>query len=62
MKYLTCGGIFKYEFVTNFSLTKEFLKSVNIEKSYGQEFRVCFLTHGVETVGTETLAPSGEWK
>ena len=28
----------------------------------GKNFVSVFLTHGVETVGTETLAPSGEWK
>jgi len=49
---LGCGGVFVYDFVTNFlvSLTvKEFLKSANIWWSYGQELGVLFfLTHGVE--------------
>jgi len=41
--YLRCGGIFKYKFVANLSLSlpvKEFWKSVNIWGSYGQEFSV----------------------
>ena len=41
--YLTCSGIFKFEFVANLPLglsLKEFLKSVNIWGSYGQEFSV----------------------
>jgi len=46
-----CGGIFKYDFVTNFLLSqtvKEFRKSVNILWSCGQEFGVLvFLTHSV---------------
>ena len=50
--YLRCGGIFKYKFVANLSLSlsvKEFWKSVNIWGSYGQEFSVLFfLTHSVE--------------
>jgi len=48
---LRCGGIFKYEFVANLPLSspvKEFRKSVNIWRSYGQEFSILFfLTHGV---------------
>ena len=43
--YLRCGGIFKYQSVENLSLNlfvKEFLKSVNIWRSYGQEFSVLF--------------------
>ena len=48
---LGCGGLFKYNFVTNFLLSitvKEFLKSVNIWRSYGQEYSVlCFLTRSV---------------
>ena len=42
-RYLTCDGIFKYEFVANSPLNlpvKFFLKSVNISGSYGQEFSV----------------------
>ena len=42
---LGCGGVFVYDFVTNFlpSLTvKEFWKSANIWYSYGQEFGVLF--------------------
>ena len=42
---LGCGGVFVYDFVTNFlpSLTvKEFWKSVNIWLSYGQELGVLF--------------------
>ena len=38
-------GVFKYEFVTNFLLSltvKEFWKSVNIWRSYGQEYGVLF--------------------
>ena len=50
--YLRCGGIFKYELVANLPvslLVKEFLKSVNIWGSYGQEFSVLFfLRHSVE--------------
>ena len=40
---LGCGGVFKYDFVTDFLLSptvKEFWKSVNIWWSYGQEFGV----------------------
>ena len=43
--YSRCGGIFKYDFVANLSVTlpvKEFWKSVNIWGSYGQEFSVLF--------------------
>ena len=42
---LGCGGVFVYDFVTNFLLSltvKEFWKSVNIWWSYGQEFGVLF--------------------
>jgi len=49
--YLRCGGIFKYELVANLPVSlsvKEFLKSVNIWGSYGQEFSVLFfLRHSV---------------
>ena len=48
--YLTCGRI--YDFVANLPLSlsaKEFLKSVNIWGSCGQEFSVLFfLTHRVD--------------
>ena len=48
---LRCGGIFKYELVTNLPVSlpvKEFWKSVNIWGSYGQEFGVLFfLRHSV---------------
>ena len=40
---LRCGGIFKYELVANSPVSlpvKEFWKSVNICRSYGQEFGV----------------------
>ena len=51
MTYFRCDGIFKHEFVANLSLSlpvKEFQKSVNIWRSYGQEFSVLFfLTHSV---------------
>jgi len=51
---LGCGGIFTYEFVTNFLLSltvKEFWKSVNIWWSYGQELGVLFfLTHSVDKI------------
>ena len=51
--YLRRGGIFKYEFVANLPLSlpvKEFWKSVNIWRSYGQEFSVLFfLRHSVLT-------------
>ena len=43
--YLRCGGIFKYQSVANLSLrlsVKEFRKSVNIWRSYGQELIVLF--------------------
>jgi len=42
---LGCGGVFKYDVVTNFLLSltvKEFWKSLNIWWSYGQEFGVLF--------------------
>jgi len=42
---LGCGGVFVYDFVTNFlmSLTvKELWKSVNIWWSYGQQLGVLF--------------------
>jgi len=48
---LGCGGVFVYDFDTNFLLSltvKEFWKSANIWWSYGQELGVLFfLTHGV---------------
>jgi len=43
--HLVLGGVFKYSFVANFLLNltlKEFLKSVNIWWSYGQEIGVLF--------------------
>ena len=43
--YLRCGGIFKYDFVANLPVSlsvKKFRKSVNIWRSYGQEFSVLF--------------------
>jgi len=43
---LGCGGVFVYDFLTNFLLSltvKEFWKSVNIWWSYGQELGVLFL-------------------
>ena len=42
---LGCGGVFVYDFVTNFLLSlpvKEFWKSANIWWSYGQELGVLF--------------------
>jgi len=49
---LGCGGVLKYDFVTNFLLSlrvKEFRKSVNIWRSYGQEYSVLFfLIHSVD--------------
>ena len=49
---LGCGGVFKYNFVTSSLMSlmvKEFRKSVNIWRSYGQEYSVLFfLTHSVE--------------
>ena len=44
-------GVFKYDFVTNFLLSltvKTFCKSVNLWRSYGQEYSVFFLTHSVQ--------------
>jgi len=41
---LGCGGVFKYDFVTNFLLSltvKEFWKSVNIWQCYEQEYCYC---------------------
>ena len=43
--HLGCGGVFLYDFVTNFLLSltvKEFRKLVNIWWSYGQKFGVLF--------------------
>jgi len=43
--YLRRGGIFKYVFIANLPVSlpvKEFQKSVNIWRSYGQEFSVLF--------------------
>ena len=43
--YVTCGGIFKYDFVVNLPLSlsvKQFQKLVNIWGSYGQEFSALF--------------------
>jgi len=43
--HLGCGEVFKYGFVTNFLLSltvKEFRQSVNIWRSYGQEYSVLF--------------------
>ena len=43
--HLWCGGVFVYDFVTNFLLSlpvKEFWKSANIWWSYGQELGVLF--------------------
>ena len=49
--YLVCGGICRYEFVANLSLSLRVIKcwkSVSIWESYGQQFSVLFfLTHGV---------------
>ena len=45
MTYLRYGGIFKYQSVANFLLSlsvKKFRKSVNVWRSYGQEFSVLF--------------------
>jgi len=57
---LGCGGVFVYDFVTNFLLSltvKEFWKSVNIWWSYGQELGVLFfLTHGVDAEQSPTFA------
>jgi len=42
---LGCGGVFTYDFVTNFIsslVLKEFGKSVNIWRSYRQEYSVLF--------------------
>ena len=42
---LGCGGVFVYDFVTNFLLSltvKEFWKSANIWCSYGQQLGVLF--------------------
>jgi len=42
---LRCGGIFKYKLVANLPVSlsvKEFRKSVNIWRSYGQESGVLF--------------------
>ena len=42
---LGCDDVFKYDFVTNFLLSltvKEFRKSVNIWRSFGQEYSVLF--------------------
>jgi len=47
---LTHGGILKYDFNRNLLLSltvKEFWKSVNIWRSYEQEYCVFFLTHSV---------------
>ena len=57
--YLTCGGIFKHEFVANLQMSqpvKEFWKSINIWGSYGQEYSVLFfLTHGVVQVNSTSV-------
>jgi len=49
---LGCDDVFKYDFVTNFLLSltvKEFRKSVNIWRSFGQEYSVLFfLSHSVQ--------------
>ena len=48
--HLVLGGVFKYSFVTNSLLNltlKEFLKSVNIWWSYGQEIGVLFFWDSV---------------
>ena len=45
-----CGGIFSDCFIASFLLSlmvKEFSKSVNIWRSYGQEYSFSFLTHSV---------------
>jgi len=44
---LLCCGIFKYDFVTNLPLyltVKEIRKSVNVWRSYGQEYSVLFFS------------------
>jgi len=41
--YFRCDGIFRYNFVANLPVSqsaKEFLKSIDIWGSYGQEFSV----------------------
>jgi len=48
--YLRCGGIFEYDFAANLPVSlsvKAFGKSVNIWRSYGQEFSVLFFTHNL---------------
>jgi len=48
--HLRCGGIFNDGFIICLLLilkVKEFSKSVNVWLSYGQEYDVLFLTHGV---------------
>ena len=72
---LGCGGVFVYTFVTNFLLSltvTEFLKSVNIWWSYGQELAVLFFDSQCRGIyiskfgkkfpvrgATPTLAPTG---
>jgi len=55
-----CGGITKNEFIANFPQSvpvKEFLKSVNIWRKYGQKYwRHVFLTHGVVVVVIDVTA------
>jgi len=61
---LRCGGMFKYGFIANFfqSLTVKVLwKSVNIWRSYGQEYSVLFfLTHSVYYIQRWTLSVLSE--
>ena len=49
---MMCGGVFNDHFIARLLLSptvKEFWKSVNVPvwQSYGQEYGVLFLTHGV---------------
>ena len=57
---LGCRGVFKYDFVTNLLLSltvKEFRKSVNHRRNYGQEYSVLFfLTHSVLYITITTTA------
>jgi len=62
---IRCGGIFKYELVANLQmslLVKESWKSVNITRSYGQEFGVLFfLRHSVVVVAVAAVVFRKPW-
>jgi len=58
---LKCGDVCNYHFIANFLpnvALKEFWKSVNIWRSYGQEFGVLLFDSRYGTTATATARPT----